>query len=147
VAALAIGGYALYHYVSGDVAGDGRREISQASVATPPTPSPTVTPSPTGVKVRAPSPNPTVAVTPPPRTNSGPRDRREEKPPPANRPRQDDRRLADAHFAKAQALYQQRQYQAALSECREALKLNPRHGKALELRRKLNKLIGILNSR
>ena len=38
VAALAIGGYALYHYVSGDVAGDGRREISQASVATEPTP-------------------------------------------------------------------------------------------------------------
>jgi serine/threonine protein kinase len=151
VAALATGGYGLYHYVSGDVAGDGQREISQASVATPPTPSPTPaevpTPSPTDANVRAPSPNPTAVVTPSPRTNSGHRDRREENPPPANRPRQDDRRLADGHFEKAQALYQQRQYKAALSELREALKLNPRHGKARELQREINKLIGILNSR
>jgi len=151
VAALAIGGYALYHYVSGDVAGDGRREISPASVATEPTPTKAVaeapTPSPNVVKVQAPSPNPTAVVTPPPRTNSGPRDRREEKPPPANRPRQDDRQLADAHFEKAQALYQQRQYKAALSELREALKLNRRHGKARELQREINRLIGILNSR
>ena len=38
-AALVAGGYGLYHYVSGDVASDGRREMSQASVAAEPTPS------------------------------------------------------------------------------------------------------------
>jgi Flp pilus assembly protein TadD len=151
VAALFTGGYGIYHYVSGDVASDGRQEMSQASVAAEPTPTKAIaevpTPSPNVVKVQAPSPNPTAVVTPPPRTNSGRRDRREENPPPANRPRQDDRRLADGHFEKAQALYQQGQYKAALSELREAIKLNPRHGKALGLQREINKLIGILNSR
>jgi tetratricopeptide (TPR) repeat protein len=141
VAALATGGYGLYHYVSGDAGGDGRREMSQTSVATPPTPSPSVEKAPT------PSPKPADVVAPPPRSTPLPGDRRKESPPQANRPRQDDRRLADGHFAKAQALYQQRQYQAALGELREALKLNPNHGKARELQRKINKLIGILNSR
>ncbi len=141
VAALAAGGYGLYHYVSGDAAGDGRREMSRASVETPPTPSPTAEVVPT------PSPKPAAVVTRPPRTNSGPRDRREENPPPANRPRQDDRRLADEHFAKAQTLYQQRQYQAALGELREALKLDRRHGKARKLQSEIKKLMGILNSR
>lgn len=141
VAALATGGYGLYHYVSGDAAGDGRREMSQASVATPPTPSPTVEEVPT------PSPKPAAVVTPPSRTTPLPGESRKESPAPTNRQRQDDRRLADDHFEKAQALYQQFQYKAALGELREALKLNPRHGKARELQRKINKLIGILNSR
>src|SRR5499426_1654611 len=59
VAVLAAGGYGLYHYLSGDVAGDGRGEMSQASVATQPTPSPSVaevpTPSPAVGKVQAPA--------------------------------------------------------------------------------------------
>jgi len=148
VAALATGGYALYHYVSGDVAGDGRREISQASLATPPTPSPTVeevpTPSPTAANVRAPSPNPTAVITPPPRTNSGPRDRRDENPPPANRPRQEDRRLADKHYERARELFRQRQHQAARRECDEALRLNPQHRNARELKRQIDAMIRIL---
>jgi serine/threonine protein kinase len=151
VAALAFGGYALYHYVSGDVAGDGRREISQASVAAEPTPTKTVTedptPSPTGVKVRAPSPNPTVAVTPPPRTNSGPRDRRDKNPPPANRPRQEDRQLADKHYERARELLGQSQYQAARRECDKALRLNPEHGKARELKRQIDAMIRIFKPR
>jgi serine/threonine-protein kinase len=141
VAALAAGGYGLYHYVSGDVAGDGRREMSQASDATPPTPSPLVAEVPTV------SPKPAAVVTPPSRTTPLPGESRKENPAPTSRPRQDDRRLADGHFEKAQALYQQRQYNAALIELREAIKLNPRHGKARELQGKIKKLIGILNSR
>ena len=141
VAALAAGGYGLYHYVSGDVAGDGRREMSQVSVATPPTPSPTA------AQVPTPSPKPAAVVTPPPRTISGPRDRPEENPPPTNRPRQDDRQLAEKHYDRARALLRQRQFQAARRECDKALRLNPQHGNALELKRQIDAAIKILNSR
>ncbi|HKQ93583.1 MAG TPA: protein kinase, partial [Blastocatellia bacterium] len=147
VAALATGGYALYHYVSGDVSGDGRREISQASVATPPTPSPTLRPSPSVTNVQAPSPKPTAVVTPPPRTNSRPRDRRDENPPPANRPRQEDRQLADKHYERARELLGQSQYQAARRECDKALRLNPEHGKARELKRQIDAMIRIFKPR
>jgi serine/threonine-protein kinase len=148
VAALATGGYGLYHYVSGDAAGDGGGEMSQASVAAQPSPSTTAaevpTPSPAVGKVQAPAPNPTAVVTPPPRTNPGPRDRREENPPPTNRPRQDDRQLAEKHYDRARELYLQSQFKAALRECNRALGLNPRHGDALELKRKINAAIRIL---
>ncbi len=140
-ATLVAGGYGLYHYVSGDVPSDSRRELSQASVAAEPTSTKTVAEAPT------PSPSPTAVVTPPSRTTPIPGDRRKESPASTNRSPQDDRRLADGHFEKAQAFYQQRHYKAALIELREALKLNPRHGKARELQREINKLIGILNSR
>jgi serine/threonine protein kinase len=141
VAALAAGGYGLYHYVSGDVAGDGRREMSQASVATPTTPSPAV------AEVPTPSPNPGAVETPPPRTNSRPRDRREENPSPPSRPRQDDRRSAHKHFEQARALFLRGDYRAALRKCDEALRLDPRHKQAVELKRKINDAIRILSPR
>jgi len=139
-AALAAAGYGVYHYVS-DGDASGRPGIPQASVAALPTPSATL------AEVPAPSPSPTVSVTPPPVKNTGYRDQREESPSPSPRPRQEDRRLADRHFEKAQELVRQRQYQAALAECREALRLYPQHRKALELQRQIDKLIRILNPR
>jgi hypothetical protein len=150
-AALVAGGYGLYHYVSDDVASDGRREMSQASVAAEPTPTKTVadvpTPSPTAAAFRAPSPNPTAVVTPPPGTNSGPRDQREGNPAPINRSQSDNRQLANKRYDRALALVRQRRYRDALRECNEALKLNPQHGDARELRNKISKMIEILNSR
>jgi serine/threonine protein kinase len=140
-AALVAAGYGLYHYVSDGDAVGGRTATSQDSIPAPPTPSATLD------EVRAPSPNPTAVAPPQPRKNSGPQDRREEGAPPANRPRQDDRRSADRHFEKAEELVRQRQYQAALAECREALRLYPQHKKALELQRQIDKLIRILNPR
>jgi len=140
-AALVATGYGIYHYVSDGAAGDGRPEISQSSVAALPTPSAAV------AEIRAPSPNPTAVVKPPPRRNSGAHDRREQSPAPTTRSRQDDRQLADRHFEKAQALYQQRQYQAALGECRKTLSIYPQHRNARDLQRKINKLIRILNPR
>src|SRR5262245_64099005 len=59
VAALAAGGYGLYHYVSDNAAGDGRREMSQSSVAAPHTPSPGV------AEAQTPTPSPEAVVTPP----------------------------------------------------------------------------------
>jgi tetratricopeptide (TPR) repeat protein len=126
---LVAGGYGLYHYVSDDVPSDSRRGMSQASVAPEPTSTKTVaeapTPSPTVAKFRAPSPNPTTI----------------------NRSRQDDRQLADKHFEQARALYLRGDYRAALRKCDETLKLDPRHGKALELKRKINDAIRILSPR
>jgi hypothetical protein len=138
-AALVAVGYSLYHYVSGDAVSDGRRERSQTSVTTQPAPSTPV------AEVQAPSPNPAAVVTPPPGTTPGPQDRREENPASTNRSRLEDRRLADKHFEKAQALVRQRRYRDALKECNEVLKLNPQHGKAQELKRQINDAIKILN--
>jgi serine/threonine protein kinase len=140
-AALVAGGYGLYHYVSDDVASDGRREMSQASVAAEPTPTKTV------AEVPTPSPNPTAVVTPPPGTNSGHRDQREGNPAPTNRSQSDNRQLANKRYDRALALVRQRRYRDALRECNEALKLNPQHGDARELRNKISKMIEILNPR
>jgi serine/threonine protein kinase len=140
-AALVAGGYGLYHYFSDDVASNGRREMSQASAVAQPTPSTT------GAEVPTPSPSPTAVVTPPPGTNSSPRDRREGNPASINRSQTDNRQLANKRYARALALVQQRRYRDALRECNEALKLYPQHGDARELRDKISKMIEILKSR
>jgi len=138
---LVAGGYGLYHYVSGDVPSDSRRELSQASVAPEPTSTKIV------AEVPTPSPSPTAVVTPPPGTNSSPRDRREGNPASINRPQTDNRQLANKRYDRAQALVRQRRYRDALRECNEALKLYPQHGDARELRDKISKMIEILKSR
>jgi hypothetical protein len=140
-AALVAGGYGVYHLVSDDVASDSRREMPRASVAAEPTSTKTV------AEVPTPSPSPTAAVTPPPGTNSSPRDRREGNPASKNRPQPDNRQLANKHYDRALALVGQRRYRDALRECNEALKLYPQHGDARELRDKVSKMIEILNSR
>ncbi|HEY9433399.1 MAG TPA: tetratricopeptide repeat protein, partial [Blastocatellia bacterium] len=68
-------------------------------------------------------------------------------PPPANRPRQEDRQLADKYYDQARALFLQNQFQAARRECSKALRLNPQHGSALELKRKIDAAIRILKPR
>jgi len=56
-------------------------------------------------------------------------------------------RKAAEHLQRARELYKRLEYQSALRECNESLKLNPQQPEARELRRKLNELIKILNSR
>jgi len=141
VAALAAGGYGLYHYVSGDAAGDGRRETSQSSGAVPPTPSPTL------AEVPTPSPQPAAVGTPPSSATPISGDHPKESPATTNRPQADNRRLANERYERAQALVEQRRYRDALRECNEALKLNPKHGGARKLRDTISKTIEILNPR
>jgi serine/threonine-protein kinase len=133
-AALVAAGYGVYHYVSAGAENGDSPEISKASVATPPTPSATV------AQVSGPSPTPT-AVAQPTVESSAPGASR---PAPTPRSPQEDRQLADRHFDKAQALFNRRQYQAALVETRLALRLYPRHVKARDLQSQINKLIKIL---
>jgi len=137
-AALVAGGYGLYHYVSGADPSDSRRELSQASVTAEPTSTKPV------AEVPTPSPSPTAAVTPPPGTNSSPRDRREGNPASINRSQTDNRQLANKHYDRALALVGQRRYRDALKECKEALRIDPRHGDARRLRDQLSRTIEIL---
>jgi serine/threonine-protein kinase len=137
-AALVAGGYGLYHYVSGDAAGDGRRETAQTSVATEPTPTKTI------AEVPTPSPKPTAVVTPPSATTTLPGNRPKESPAPTNRPQPDNRQLANKHYDRALALVGQRRYRDALKECKEALRLNPQHEGARRLRDQISKTIEIL---
>jgi hypothetical protein len=137
-AALVAGGYGLYHYVSGDVPSDSRREMSQASVAAEPTSTKPV------AEVPTPSPSPTAVVTPPSRTTPLPGDRQKESPAPTNRSQPDNRQLANKHYDRALALVGQRRYRDALKECKEALRINPRHGDARRLRDQLSRTIEIL---
>jgi serine/threonine protein kinase len=139
-AALVAAGYGIYHYVSDGAAGGGRKGISRASVAALASPSAAV------AEVPATSPNPT-AVETPPEKNSGAPDRRERSPAQTNRPRQDERRSADKHFEHARSLYLRGDYQNALRNCDLALKLDPKHRKTLELKRKISRMIEILKSR
>ncbi|MBK7601388.1 MAG: tetratricopeptide repeat protein [Acidobacteria bacterium] len=56
-------------------------------------------------------------------------------------------RQASEHLTRARTLYQQGQYQNALRECNESLRLNPNQSEARQLKRKISELIQILNSR
>src|SRR5262249_60658081 len=136
---------------SDDAASDGREEISPDSTTAQPSPSATVTkvptPSATVEEVRGPSSNPAIVVKPTPRIITRPRDRREESPAPPKRAQTDNRLLADQHYEQARLLYHQRQFKAAIGECDEALRLNPRHGNARKLKGEINRLLKILNSR
>ena len=51
------------------------------------------------------------------------------------------------HYSQARELYSKGSYKAALSECDEALKLDPRHLRALGLKRKIQQVIKILEGR
>ncbi len=57
------------------------------------------------------------------------------------------RRMADQHFSQAQELYSKGDYRAALNKCNEALRLDPQHRGALNLRRKVREVIKILGER
>src|SRR5262245_32190929 len=159
--ALVATGFGIYRVVSDDARSDGGQEKS-ADLVTPkpspsttatrvPTPSASVTrgptPSATVAEVLAPSPKPAAVMKPTPRITPRPNDRREESQAPPKGTQTDNRQLADQRYEEAHLLYIQGKYQAAIGKCNEALKLNPRHGKALELRRKINKANNILNPR
>lgn len=54
---------------------------------------------------------------------------------------------AAEHLQRARELYNQSEYQRALRECNESLRLNPNQSGARELKRKINDIIRILNGR
>ncbi|HMV49815.1 MAG TPA: hypothetical protein PKD31_18805, partial [Blastocatellia bacterium] len=57
------------------------------------------------------------------------------------------RQKAAEHLRRARELYNQSEYQPALRECNEALRLDPNQTEARELKRKIGNVIRILNNR
>jgi peroxiredoxin len=51
------------------------------------------------------------------------------------------------HISRARALFEKTQYQAALKECNEALKIDPKNQEALKLKEKIKKTIDVLSGR
>jgi serine/threonine protein kinase len=130
-AALVAAGYGVYRYASDGAARDVPPD-RLVRVTVTPTPAATGAeapkPSTSVAGVNSPSPNPTAVA----------------EPTPPNRSRQNNRQLADKHYEKAQELYHQLKYRAALRKCNEALTLDPQHEKAQGLKREINAAIKIL---
>ncbi len=95
---------------------------------------------------RAPAAATKSATKPTERTDQPPGKRRQDDSARLSRVRQEDLRQADRHFERAQALRLKGQHRAALVECKEALRLDPNHAKARELRRQIEATIRILNN-
>src|SRR5262249_16031362 len=134
VIALTAGGYGIYRYTTEDV---------KSSVSEPPAMNSKQ------VSTTGPSPAPTVAVesvpqaagSPVPVVKQTPNSIRQE---PNRADAQEAKRLAESHFKQAQIFYTQNQFPEALRESNRALRLNPRHAEARELRRKIKALRRIL---
>ena len=63
-----------------------------------------------------------------------------------SRPQANQQKAAE-RLARAQALYKQGEYQDALRECNESLRLDPGQAEARRLQRKINDILRILNAR
>lgn len=131
------GSYGLYRYRQNPVAV--REEQTVPGEATSPLPSPTPSETPSSspaVTAGKPKQNskPTPATTPP-------------KPSPTPGISAINQKKAADHLRRARELYNQSQYQRALRECNESLRLNPTQAEARELRRKISEVIRILNGR
>lgn len=156
VGAVAIvSGYGMYRY-----AFNSRQNVSDAQVAAiDPGPSPVATPAPRVIATPrsedSPAPRaedqsvrskpriePTPARVVTPKESEDARLRNQtEVPSLANR------RMANMHYRQAYDLYIKGNYKAALSECDEALRLDPRHLRALNLKRKVQRAVKILGER
>jgi len=120
VAVILAGGYGLYRYRF-----NGGRNIHPVSEEKAP-----------GAGLEPPSPSPT-------QINET---ERSSLVPPVNRVDiQANKRKADEHLQRARELYRHGEYQSALRECNESLKLNPRQVEARQFQRKINDIIKILN--
>lgn len=137
VIALLAGGYGLYRYRS-----DTGQNVQERATATSPSPAP--------ANVADSQPKTTASVTPGTSPNQTPT-QASQRPSPAptvNQAQiQANQRKAAEHLRHARDLYQQGEYQSALRECNESLRLNPRQVEARQLQRKISDIIKVLNRR
>lgn len=154
-AAAIVSGYGMYRY-----AVNSQQDASEAQVAaSDPSPSPVATPTPRVIAT------PRSEDSPAPRAEGrsvASKPKIEPKPARVVTPKESEtarsrnqteassvanRRMANAHYRQAYDLYIKGNYKAALSECDEALKLDPRHLRALNLKRKIQRAVKILGGR
>ncbi|MGE0131079.1 MAG: serine/threonine protein kinase [Blastocatellales bacterium] len=124
VVALLAGGYGLYRYRFND----GQNVQERAAI-----------PSPTPAQISATDSQPKPTASAIPEVSPTPTVNRVEM--------QANQRKAAEHLQRARDLYQQGEYQSALRECNESLRLNPRQAEARQLQRKVNEIIKVLNRR
>lgn len=134
-AALLAGGYGSYRYRFSD----GKNVQERAA-----------TPTPAPVNAADSQPKTTASASPETSPNQTPT-QASQRPSPAptvNQAQiQANQRKAAEHLRRARDLYQQGEYQSALRECNESLRLNPRQVEARQLQRKINDIIKVLNRR
>ncbi len=137
LATVLAGSYGLYRFRQTPVpAREGQAIIGNAT-----------SPSPSPVPMETPTSSPAVAVSKPKPTNKPTSTPTPLKPSPTAGISPAARQRAAEHLRRARELYNQSEYQPALRECNEALRLNPNQTEARELKRKIGKVIRILNNR
>lgn len=129
------GSYGLYRSLQTPVPVQERQAI--IGNATSPSPAPT----------ELPASSPVVAVSKPKPTNTPTSTPTPLKPSPTPGISPAARQKAAEHLRRARELYNQSEYQPALRECNEALRLDPNQTEARELKRKIGNVIRILNNR
>lgn len=139
LAAVLASGYGLYRYRTNS-SPNAEAQIPIGEMKSP-------SPSPTQSQIPELPPNPPAAAIATPKAT----DQTQPKPSPTsavNREQiQTNRQKAVEHLQRARELYNQSEYQRALRECNESLRLDPTRSEARELKRKISDVIRILNGR
>jgi serine/threonine protein kinase len=126
------GSYGLYRYRSGATS------IPEKQIPIEERTTPSLSPTPSATAIATPG-----------NANKQPSTRPQPRPTPAANPGQIQAKEQKAaeHLRRARELYNRSEYQRALRECNESLRLNPKQSEARELKRKITDVIRILNGR
>ncbi len=142
LALILAGGYGLYRYQSSTPSISNEQMPGGEKISPPPSPTPLNT---TALPTHSPAAATGVAENP---ANPGSPGTQPQPAPTVNRVQiQANQRKAAEHLHRARQLYNQSEYQRALRECNESLKLHPNQPEARELQRKIRDVIRILNGR
>lgn len=142
LALILAGGYGLYRYQSSTSSIPNEQMPGGEKISPPPSPTPLNT---TALPTHSPAAATGVAENP---ANPGSPGTQPQPAPTVNRVQiQANQRKAAEHLQRARQLYNQSEYQRALRECNESLKLHPNQPEARELQRKIRDVIRILNGR
>jgi serine/threonine protein kinase len=142
LALILAGGYGLYRYQSSTPSISNEQMPGGEKISPPPSPTPLNT---TALPTHSPAAATGVAENP---ANPGSPGTQPQPAPTVNRVQiQANQRKAAEHLQRARQLYNQSEYQRALRECNESLRLHPNQPEARELQRKIRDVIRILNGR
>ena len=139
--ALLGGGYGLYRYSFPDSTSSerqGQAVVSETRTGASPKVAPASSPTPGATPAQV------STLTPAPTGKATPLATIKPQPSPAKPSREQVQQQVSKHISQARALYNQRQYQAALRECNKALSLDPKNQEALRLRDQINGTIRVL---
>jgi serine/threonine protein kinase len=148
VITLAAGGYGVYRYAGG---GGAERAAGVPPVAAIRTPTPIPATPKIATSPITPAPLPRTTPEPKAKPKPTPAPVKTQIPKPAEPPpptmAQRDFQRAEEHYRSAESFYAQNRFRLAIRESNQALRLNPNHAGALEVRRKALNVMNILRRR